>query len=456
MAAKSLARAACALLAAGFALFAAGAAQAQSVIRDAEIEATLRDFTDPILRAANIEPNDVEIVLVGDPVPNAFVARGQRIFLHTGLITAAETPNELIGVIAHETGHISGGHLARSREAMREAQTPAWIAIGVGILAIAAGAPDAGVSMIAGAPQFAMGSFVQHTQVQESAADQAAVGYLEATGQSGRGLISFFDREFRPNEFAVRRVPPYLLTHPFTSDRVQALRERVEASEFYSAQDTSENVLRFEMMKAKLIAFLRPVSETRSLYPRSDTSLPARYARAIASYREPNMAQARREILALIEEHPDNAYFNELMGQMLFEAGDSEGSAPYHRRALELSPGHPLLEVNLGRALLGLRDPAATQEAVEYLQAALRDEPDNGLAWRELAGAYDRLGEPGLARLASAEQYYVGGNFPLARNFAERARRELSQQAQPIAFRRADDIITFTQNQLEDQQARRN
>jgi predicted Zn-dependent protease len=455
MLAKSLARALCG----GFAAFAALAgpvAHAQSVIRDAEIEHTLRDFTDPILRAANINPAEVQVTLIGDPVPNAFVARGQRIFLHTGLITAAENPNEVIGVIAHETGHISGGHLARMRDAMRQAQTPAWIAIGVGILAIAAGAPDAGVSLIAGAPQFAMGSFVRHTQTQESSADQAAVTYLDATGQSGAGLISFFEREFRPNEFMTRRLPPYLMTHPFTSDRVQALRQRVEASPYYNTPPSAETTLEFDMMKAKLIGFLSPVTETRSLYPRSDTSLPARYARAIASHREPNPPQARAEIQALIDDYPENPYFQELMGQMLFEGGDSAGAVPFHRRSVELAPGEPLLEVNLARALLGLNQEAATREAVQHLEASLSVDRENGLAWRELSTAYDRLGEAGLARLASAEQFYVGGNFPLARNFAERARRELSPETQPIAYRRVDDIITFTQNALEDAENRRN
>lgn len=423
-------------------------AEGQSLIRDTEIEDTIRDFSDPILIAANLDPADVRIRIINDPVPNAFVAGGQQIFFHTGLITTAQNPNELIGVIAHETGHIAGGHLARSRQAMQDAALPAYIAMGVGILAIAAGQPEAGISLLSGAPAFAQGAFVRHTQVQESAADQAAVTFLDATGQSGRGLISYFDRQFRPNEFMTRRVPAYMLTHPFTSDRVEALRQRVEASPFADAQDSPEDMRRFQMMRAKIIGFLRPVSETFSLYPASDLSLPARYARAIAFYRRPDFPRATQEIAALIEEHPDNPYFQELMGQMLFERGMAAESLPYHRRSLELLPGEPLFQVNLARALNAAGGRAHLEESVALLTAATHTEPDNALAWREMSTAQGELGDQGLALLASAEQYFVGGNLPMAQNFAERARRSLAPQT--VSWRRADDLVMLTRNGLRD------
>ena len=436
--------------AAGLALAAllAPAAQAQSLIRDTEIEDTLRDFSDPILVAAELDPADVRIRIINDPQPNAFVAGGQQMFFHTGLITTAQTPNELIGVIAHETGHIAGGHLARSRQAMEDAAIPAYIAMGVGILAIAAGQPEAGISLLSGAPAFAQGSFVRHTQVQESAADQAAVTYLEATGQSGRGLISYFDREFRPNEFMTRRVPAYMVTHPFTSDRVEALRQRVEASPYADVQDSPENLLRFQMMRAKIIGFLRPVSETFSLYPASDVSLPARYARAIAYYRRPDFPRATQEIQALIDENPSNPFFQELMGQMLYERGMAAQSLPFHRRSLELLPNEPLFQVNLARALISAGGRPNLEEAVALLTAATHTEADNALAWREMSVAQGELGDQGLALLASAEQYFVGGNLPMAQNFAERARRTLTPQS--VSWRRADDLVMLTRNGLRD------
>jgi predicted Zn-dependent protease len=440
-------------MAAAWAL-AASPAAAQNLIRDSEIEATLREFTDPILVAANLDPRDVRLRLINDHRPNAFVARGQQIFFHTGIITTARSPNELIGVIAHETGHIAGGHLARSRQAMEDAAIPAYIAMGVGILAIAAGEPEAGIRLLAGAPAFAQGDFVRHTQTQESSADQAALVYLEATGQSGMGLITYFDREFRPNEFMTRRLPPYMLTHPFTSDRVEALRQRVDASPFRDAVDPPERVLQMQMIQAKIIGFLRSPDETFALYPASDTSLPARYARAIALYRQAHLERAESAIAALIAEQPDNPYFQELMGQMLFEAGQAARAVPFHRRSVELRPNDALLQVNLGRALIGAGGRENLEEAVGLLTAATHLEPDNGLAWREMSTAYDRLDNDGMALLAAAEQHYVGGNLPLAQNFAQRARTSLTPQT--VAWRRADDILRFSEIRIEEITQRRN
>jgi predicted Zn-dependent protease len=423
-----------------------------SLVRDAEIENTLTVYTEPVLRAAGLDPADVKISIVGDATVNAFVTGGQRIFVHTGLIMEAQNPNEIIGVLAHETGHISGGHLARSREAMRYAMRPALIAIGLGILAIAAGAPDAGAALIAGSGQFAQGNFVRHTQIQESSADQAGAALLEQTGQSGAGLISFFNREFRPHEYAVRRVPAYMVTHPFTSDRIEALRRRVEAAEHYDVKDTPENVRRFQFMQAKLVGFTQPLARTLQVYPPSDRSQAARYARAIAycgcgvQAKVPDLVRARAEINSLIADDPRNPYFQELAGQILYENGRAAESLPYHRRALELAPRTALLEINLARAMLQADERAGADEAIRLLQRALQSEPENAFAWRTLAEAHEAKGQEGLARLASAEQAYSVGDFGTAVNFAERARRTLTQGT--VSWQRASDIVVSVRNSM--------
>ncbi|MGE3143724.1 MAG: M48 family metalloprotease, partial [Hyphomonadaceae bacterium] len=315
------------------------------LIRDSETEEMLRDFATPVWRAANLDPNDVRVYIVNDPSLNAFVAGGENIFVHTGLILAAENPNQLIGVVAHETGHIAGGHLARSSEAMRRSMGPALISIGLGILAIAGGAGDAGAALISGAPAFAQGNFVRHTQVQESSADQAAMSYLEETGQSGEGLIDFFNRNLRRYEFDMRRAPPYMITHPFTSDRVAALRERVESAPHRNAVDSPESVHRLQMVQAKLYGFLMTPQQTLFRYPTSDQSQPARYARALAAYRDANIAEARSDMQALIAEEPNNPYFHELHAQILFENGHAAEAVPESRRALDLRPNDSLLMV---------------------------------------------------------------------------------------------------------------
>ncbi|MGE3929848.1 MAG: M48 family metalloprotease [Hyphomonadaceae bacterium] len=438
---KSVRTGALAALTAALSMAATSApASGQNVIRDSEIEETLRIYTDPLLRAAGVVPEDVSLYLIDDDSLNAGVTGGQNILINTGLIMAADNPNEIMGVLAHEVGHIAGGHLARSREAMNQSMRPAFISLGLGVLAIAAGAPDAGAALISGAGTFAQGNFVRHTQVQESAADQAAAGYLESTGQSGRGLVSFFGN-LRRYEFQVRNLPPYVLSHPFSSDRMEALRQRVQTSPHYAADDTADNLRRFEFMQAKLVGFTRSRGQTLARYPLTDTSQPARYARAVAYYRASELPEARAELNSLLEESPDNPFYHELMGQILFENGRAEEALPYHRRALELEPNDALLLTNLARSLTSARRRAGAEEAVALLTRATQIEPDNAFAWRELAQARELMGQRGLAELASAEQNYAMRNYPAAVSFAERARRTLEQNTP--SYQRASDIAIF-------------
>jgi predicted Zn-dependent protease len=428
-------------------------AAANGLIRDAEIEQTLRIYGEPIFEAAGLKPEDIHIYIISDPSLNAFVAGGQNLFLHTGLLLAADNPNEIIGVMAHETGHIAGGHLARSRAAMHQAMGPAWISIGLGVLAIAAGAPDAGAALIAGSGQMAQANFVRHTQVQESAADQAGMTYLEQTGQTGEGLIDFFNNNLRPYEFATRRIPPYMMTHPYTSDRVESLRRRVEAAPHHNAVDTPDNIRRFQFMQAKLIGFLNTQGQVLSRYPTTDHSQPARYARAVAYYRASDLAQAQGELRSLIQDDPRNAYFQELMGQILFENGRAAESVPFHRRSVQLAPNQPLLIINLARAVIAAQGRDGADESIRLLEQALAIEPDNAFGWRELASARELRGDRALAELASAEQRYATGDFGAAVNFAERARRTLP--AGTPAYQRASDIASFAGEEMREQAQRR-
>ncbi|MGD9981067.1 MAG: M48 family metalloprotease [Hyphomonadaceae bacterium] len=427
--------------------------RAPALIRDAEIEDTLRAYTNPLLVAAGLQPGDVDLYIVQDPSINAFVAGGQNIFMHTGLVLEAQNPNEIIGVMAHETGHIAGGHGPGRAQDIQRAMGPMLISIGLGVLAIAAGAPQAGAALISGSQAFAMGDIVRHTQTQEASADQAALQYLEATGQSGRGLITFFDREMRPYEFQARRAPPWLMTHPFTSDRVEALRAAVTAASHHDASETDDNMRRFRMMQAKLYGFIESEGRTLARYPLRDQSQPARYARAIAYFRASKRTEARAELQTLIDEEPGNPYFQELMGQILFETGQTAESIPYHRRSLELAPGQPLLQINLARALIESGGRPNIDEAIRLLRQAAAQEPNNGYAWREMARAYGERGDESLAELASAEQSFSVGDYSLALNFAERARRGLPRNT--TDYQRANDIVNFASIEVREQMERR-
>jgi predicted Zn-dependent protease len=416
-------------------------AHAQSLVRDAEIERTLRDYSDPLFVAAGLAPQDVRIYLVGDRTLNAFVTNGQNVFLHTGLILETETPNQLKGVIAHETGHISGGHLARSDANLREAMRPAYVTIALGLIAIAAGAPDAGAALLASSQQFAMLSFFTFTRVQESSADQAAVTFLEESGQSGRGLVEFFTK-FRYNEIlADSRREPYFRSHPLSGDRIQALQNRVNEQTNKDVLDSPADIDRLKMMQAKIQAFLYTPARTFVKYPASDQSIYARYARAVAAFRAPDLVTAVRETQKLILEQPSNPFFHELLGQIYYENGKAGASIAPNRKAVELAPNEALLHIGLARSLLATEQADLRPEAEASLRAALRLEPDNAFAWNQLAVVADRNGQVGLARLATAEEAYHLGDLVRAHRFSELALRNLVR-ATP-EWRRAFDISTI-------------
>jgi predicted Zn-dependent protease len=266
-------------------------------------------------------------------------------------------------------------------------------------------------------------------------------------------LLDFFNENIRPYEFLARRAPPYMMTHPYSSDRVEALRERVAESPYVATPDSDEYMRRFRFMQAKLIGFLRSEGQTLARYPTTDSSQPARYARAVAYYRVAELGNARRELESLIAEDAANPYYQELLGQILFENGRAAESIPYHERSLELRPNEPLFQVNLARALTAARGREGADRAVELLRQVVREEPDNGFAWREMAQARSAQGNEALAQLASAEQNFSIGNYPAALSFAERARRDLPRNT--TDYQRAMDLVTFAGNEVRDLQRER-
>ncbi|MEY4250878.1 MAG: hypothetical protein RJA87_2511 [Pseudomonadota bacterium] len=415
------------------------AQSATSLIRDTEIEEILRENADPVLIAAGLNPKDVRIHLIGDKQINAFVSGGQQMFFNTGLITQTRTPNELIGVMAHETGHISGGHLARSGDASKAATGTFVMTLGLGLLAALAGAPDAAAMLIGNSSYFATLSVLGYTRVQESSADQAAAGFLEKSGQSGKGLVEFFDN-FRYQEvFSDAKRYPFFRSHPLSSDRIEALRVRVEAMPNYGKTDSPEAQAKHVVMVAKLKAFMNPTQQTFIEFKESDKSYPARYARAIAYYRALETEKALKAIDALIKDYPDNPYLWELRGQALFESARAAEAEPAYRRCIELKPDAALFHLALGQTLLALDDDKRVDEAMTHIYKALELEQDNPFGWRMLSEAYDRRRQPGMARLAAAEQYFAIGIPSEARIFGMRARAELVKGSPE--WRRATDIV---------------
>lgn len=421
-------------------------ANAQSLLRDTEIEETLEDFTVPILRAAGLSPRSVDIYLVNDSSLNAFVTRGQNIFLHSGLILEADNPNQLKGVIAHEAGHIVGGHIVRSDYGSRSAYGSMLIAAGLGIAAILAGEGSAGALILGGSTQFGTLEVLSYSRINESAADQYAANFMERTGQSGKGLIAFFEK-FRAQEvLSQARRYPYFRGHPLSADRIDALRERVDESPYTDIQDSSEDQHAHDMMKAKLRGFLEGPQLVFSRYPLSDQSQYARYARAVAYFKGADLKNALKEIDSLIAEEPENPYFHELKAQILYESGQGTDALPSARRALELSPDAPLLKIALAQSLLETRDMPQVDEAITLIKSALQTEQGNSYAWYLLSTAYGQQSKEALAKYASAERFYAIGDIQRARSFAQRAKEDLPRNEPQ--WRRASDIIVVADTEL--------
>ena len=417
---------------------------AAGAIRDAEIESLLRSYSEPLMQAAGLAPEQVKFFLINERSINAFVAGGQNLFLNTGLIAESKTPNMLIGVIAHELGHISGGHLSRTEPERTKAgfyAAAAWI-LGLGTILAGAGA-DVGSALLLGGAQLGQRSYLQYSRTQEAAADQAALSLLDATRQSPRGLIQFLEKFAADFEYltADERVSldPYALTHPLPRSRINALQRAAAASRWADTPDTPEHLHRHAMIHAKIAGFLDPPKRVFASWPASDTSQPARYARTIAHFKSSNLPDALRMIRELSAEEPDNPWFHELHGQILFESGDAARAIAPYQTSVRLRPQEPLLYIGLAAAQTATEEPALVTTAIGNLRRALRYEPDNATALFQLATAYGHLGKTAHAQLALAEYYARLNRMGDARRQATRARSSLPKGSPE--WLRADDIL---------------
>ncbi|WP_411820515.1 M48 family metalloprotease [Hyphococcus formosus] len=417
-------------------------AQGISLLRDAEIEKMLDDYSRPIFQAAGLNPSSIEILLVNDPNMNAF-AGGRYMGVNTGMITFAETPNELKGVIAHEAGHLAGGHSTRSAEAMANAGRPMLLGLLLAAGAIAAGAPEAGIGLMGLGQNVGVANYLKYSRSQEATADQSSITYLDRLGQSSKGAMELWSRVRNYQIITGARINPYLLTHPLANERLTALTERAEKSPYFDVKDPPEEIARYRLIQAKIMGFLHDPNETLVKYPLSDQSEPAHYARAVAYYRYSDIEKALKEVRTLTEKRPDYPYFHELEGQILFEYGRTNEAIAPHQMAVDLLPDNALLRINLGRALLASGEPDKIKQAEQELKRATILERDNGFAWYELARAYSEQGNEAMANLATAESRFQAGAKQDANQFALRAMSGLKRGSPD--WRHAADIVFATQ-----------
>jgi len=432
-------------------------AMAQSILRDAETEALLKDMMDPLLVAAGLRPGQVRVHMLGDPGINAFVAGSQDIYVFSGLIEAAGSANEVQGVLAHELGHVMGGHAIRTNDGIKAATGISLVSLLLGAAAIAAGGGEAGMGILMAGQQAALGKFLAFSRVQEATADAAGAQYLSKAGISGKGSLAFFKRlqniEFR---YAIKQDDDqaYGRTHPLSGDRIQALREVYVVDPAWDKPSDPQIERRFERVKAKLVGFVAEPAKTLRLYPESNTSVPARYARAYAWHKSAYPQKALAEVEGLIAADPEDPYFLELEGQILLESGRPRDAIPALRKAVANSRSQPLIAALLGHALIATEDPANYPEAEKVLKTAVALDNENPFAWYQLGIVYASKGDQARAALASAERYSLeGGQASLALRNAETAMQGLPQGSPD--WIRAQDISLVARAEVERTRKRR-
>ncbi|WP_435419055.1 M48 family metalloprotease [Parerythrobacter aurantius] len=436
--------------------FAAQPVMAQSILRDAETEAVLQEMSAPLVQAAGLQPGNVDVVLVNDQSINAFVAGGQVVYLNAGLINAADTANEVQGVIAHELGHITGGHVIRSADSYRAATNITILSLLLGVAAMAAGAGDAGMAALMAGQQAALGKFLSFSRAQESSADAAGADYLSKAGISGRGSLDFFgkllNQEFRYGRSQADEAQ-YYRTHPLSGDRITRLREVYEIDPAWDKPGDAQLQARFERIKAKLYGYLAEPAFVLRAYPRSRQDIPARYARAYAYHRDAQVERALEEVDALLAAAPDDPYFLELKGQVLLESGRAQEAIPALRQATQATGNHPLIATLFGHALIATEDQANYAEAEKVLRAAVARDRWMPFAWYQLGVVYAARGDMARARLATAEQQVMQRQWLLALGSAQVAEAGLPEGSPD--WLRAQDIRLQAQAELEAERERR-
>jgi len=409
------------------------------LVRDTEVERLLKSYEDPILRAAGLEPAAVKMYLVQDPSINAFAAEGQNIFVNTGLIQQLHKPNEVIGVLAHETGHIAGGHLIRDTSAMSKAMVPMLLGIAAGVAAMIAGAGEGGMAVMGLGMQAGEAQFLRFSRVQEATADQMGQKFLRETHQSGQGMLDVFERMADEEAMSAYHIDPMALDHPADRDRIDLLQRIVDASPYKDVKDSPEALHAFHMVQAKLAGFIDPVDTVLNRYPPSDNSEEAHYARAVAYFRQPDLQKALAECDTLMKLEPNNPYFWELEGQIYVDMSKPEKGVPAYQKSVDLLPDAPLLRVSLAAAQLATEKSVVAKPALDNLKIALRQENDNSFAWFEAAQAYSEMGNEPMANLSTAERYYNIGAMPAAAHFAMIAQKKLPLGSPD--WQRATDIM---------------
>lgn len=426
-----------------FAFQGSARAAGMNIIRDIEIESTLKEWIEPILTAAQIDPKSVNLILVQSDDINAFVAGGMNIFVYTGLLEASENPGEVIGVLAHETGHIAGGHLIGNQAALRRASYQSILGTVLGIgAAIVAGDGRLATAVMAGSQSVAAQNYLSHSRVNESSADQAALRFMESAKMNPAGLESFFEKLQDQELLPASQQNEYVRTHPLTSNRIAAIEEKAEQSPYIGKAWPAAWDEQHKRMKAKLAGFLHP-DHIAWTYRDTDRSFAADYARAIAAYKQNRVEESLQRTDGLLAQEPENPYLYELKAQILVDFNRVGDALPALRKTVALRPDAGLFHGELGHVLMETAhgNKKVNEEAIKHLRLALVGEPRSTRMRRLLATAYGRIGNESMANLNLAEEAVLQKRYGDAQRLATLAKE--AAQDNNEATRAADDLLAY-------------
>ena len=392
------------------------------ILRDAETESTIKVIAEPIFKAAGLHAENIHIHIVQDRSINAFVAGGQRIFFNSGLLMRTENVSQLIGVIAHETGHIAGGHLSRVHSARDRSTAVAIMSMIMGaVVSVGTGRPDIGSTIFQGGSHVSNRSLMSFSRSQENSADHAALRYLDATQQSASGLLNFMKLLKNEELLLVSGRDPYALTHPLSQERIKAINEHILKSPYSDKAENPEFALKFARVRAKIIGFVQEPEITLRMFKENDQAVPSRYARAYAYYKSANFKKALEIMKKLSSKYPKDPYFHEFCGQILFESGKITRAIAAYQTAVELAPSEALFRFDLARIQIESEVAEFLDPAIKNLNFALRKEQFVASGWRMLGIAHERKGDKGRSSLAFAESSLLLGQINQALYHVRRA-----------------------------------
>ncbi|MFQ6729709.1 MAG: M48 family metalloprotease [Alphaproteobacteria bacterium] len=399
-------------------------AHAVSMINDTETEKLLADLIQPLANAAKIPDGRLKIHIVDDDDFNAFVSGGEDVYIYTGLLKQIKTPNALQAVVAHEMGHMLGGHTAQMADRLSAEMKRTMLiqALGVGLM-VAGGNPSLGAGVLAGSSGIAQQSMLAFTRDEERIADNMGVNLMIDAGQNPNGFVTVFEQMRDLTGELESKINPNRINHPLTNERLNNVKSQIKQSDIKNTHTAQPD--EYEMVRAKLIGYLDNSKSVLAKYPYTDKSSPALYARAIANMRNGNLDGAKMGVQTLISRMPDNPYMYELMGDIEYQFGHYDDSVRAYEQALKLTKNAPQIQTALALVLTERKKPNDDTRAIELCKASLLSEPTAFTYW-VLARAYGD-NDNGRSAWAMAEYYHMNKKEDEAKKYAKIAQKHLKK-----------------------------